>query len=219
VEGHHLSLNYTLVPDAQTAVTPAFFGTDPATVPRGERKGWTVLDKEESLARAFTKSLESGQQRKAIVDERAPADILTRARRQISLDAPTGIAFSELSEEQQSTFLDLLNVYLGKFRKDIAESRMDEIREAGLDQLHFAWAGGLNKGEGHYYRIQAPSLLIEYDNTQDGANHIHTVIRDPQNDFGKDPLQDHYETSDAGHGHTHDGSHHVAHLNQHKHSH
>ena len=117
------------------------------------------------------------------------------------IDAYEGLPVSQMSEEAQVAIMRLLGQYLGNADLDIARREMRRIHEAGLDKLHFAWAGGVQPGEGHYYRIHGPTILIEYDNVQGGANHVHSVWRDPENDFGDDLLRRHYDEADH---HQHD---------------
>lgn len=112
---------------------------------------------------------------------------------------PRGLAGSALSGDQQEILRALLQVYVQRIPEELADAELAKFAGAdGLNLLHFAWAGGLEPGEGHYYRVHGPSLLAEYDNTQRGANHVHTVWRDPRRDFGADALQAHYR-----HGHHH----------------
>jgi hypothetical protein len=100
-----------------------------------------------------------------------------------------------MTPPQRDRLLRLLGEYLGNARADVAAREWSRIRRAGLDAVRFGWAGGSEPGQGHYYRIQGPTFLIEFDNTQDGANHAHTVWRDLEEDFGGDLLRRHYEES------------------------
>jgi hypothetical protein len=109
----------------------------------------------------------------------------------LSLD-PKGIRASSLSPEQQQILRTLLDVYVGRIPDAVADEEATKYQGERLDELAFAWAGGVEPGEGHYYRVQGPRLLIEYDNTQRGANHVHTVWRDPDDDFGEDLLRAHH---------------------------
>ena len=191
-EGHHISLNFTIVNGRPASQTPAFWGANPALVPKGPKKGWRVLAEEENTARKLIQSLDSTQRKQAVISDRAPRDIITGTGRKAIVEKPEGIRRSALTEEQQNILWSLILVYTENFRSDLAENQKKKIRDSGLQNLHFAWAGGLHPGQGHYYRIQGPTVLIEYDNTQNGANHIHTVFRDLQNDFGEDLLNRHY---------------------------
>ncbi|BET65691.1 DUF3500 domain-containing protein [Opitutales bacterium ASA1] len=192
-EGHHLSLNITAVRGEAFAVTPSFLGANPAEVPRGPRRGERILAEEEDLGRALVRSLDARQRAVAIVSTRAPSDILTGAARRVEPLSPPGIAYAALEAEQQAALVRLIEVYVERHRAELAKADMQKIRAAGLEKVHFAWAGGLERGEGHYYRVQGPTFLLEYDNTQNDANHIHTVWRDFEGDFGRDLLREHLE--------------------------
>ena len=201
IEGHHVSFNFTAAGGEVLGVTPAFLGANPAKVPRGPRAGWRVLAAEEDLGRALLGLLDGERRRRAILSERAPRDIITGMDRKARLANHEGLPFREMNADQQTALLRLVDVYVQNLRSDLARGQMDKIREAGVDRLRFAWAGGAEPGHGHYYRIQGPSVLIEYDNTQNDANHIHSVLRDPTNDFGDDALRRHYEESGPAHDH------------------
>jgi hypothetical protein len=193
VEGHHLSLNFALNAENVLAVTPLFFGANPAEIKSGPRKGLRVLGGEEDLGRTLVNSLDDSQRQVAIITNVAPRDIITANNRKTKGLEPMGIESSKLSAEQKQMLLAVIREYLFRSRPEIADPALKAIQDAGPDQLHFAWAGGLQPGQGHYYRVQGPTFLLEYDNTQDGANHIHSVWRDLQNDFGEDLLRKHYE--------------------------
>ena len=194
IEGHHLSLNFS-VTNHLVATTPAFMGANPAEVSTGPRKGWRVLKDEEDLARALLRSLDSSQRERAIISEDAPSDIITGTERKADLESSVGLSAAEMSNEQRAILMDLIKTYVHNNEDGIAHSQLERIRNSGIEKLHFAWAGGTEKGQEHYYRIHGPTLLIEYDNIQNNANHIHTVVRDPGNDFGEDFLRKHYERS------------------------
>jgi hypothetical protein len=192
-EGHHLSLSFTVVNGQHISATPSFFGTNPAIVPDGPHKGLQILAVEENVARKLAKSLTSNQREKGILSETAPADILTENFRNISPLEPAGVGFHDLNEEQQELVWRLVTTYVRRARGEVAQADLEKITGAGKGKIHFAWAGGLKRGEGHYYRIQGPTFLIEYDNTQNNANHVHAVYRDFTEDFGEDLLKAHYE--------------------------
>lgn len=198
MEGHHLSLNFSAARGEMIAVTPAFMGTNPAIVKTGSKKGKEVLKDEQDMGRAFVKSLSEEQFTKALMNPVAPEDVITFVDRVVVLDEYLGIPASELDTEQQAALRALLSVFTNNMQAEIAEDQWRRIKEKGFDKLHFAWAGGVEPGEGHYYRIHGPSILVEYDNVQNENNHIHVVWRDLEKDFGGDLLKAHYE-----HGHTH----------------
>jgi hypothetical protein len=193
VEGHHLSANFAFNADHVLSVTPLFLGANPAQILSGPRKGLRVLGGEEDLGRQLVKSLDPAQLKQALVLTNTPRDIITGADRKAKVLEPLGIAAADLTPPQRELLLALLKEYVQRCRAELAEADLKEIREAGDKNLHFAWAGGLEPGQGHYYRVQGPTFLMEYDNTQDRANHIHSVWRDLRNDFGEDPLRKHYE--------------------------
>ena len=204
VEGHHLALNFTIVNGKAVVGAPAFMGTNPAEVKSGPRKGLRVLDKEEDLGRAFVKSLNEEQRKKAIFSDKAPSDIVTGNQRKAQLDKPdVGIINAELTKEQKAALWELITVYAHWHRPELAAQDLKRIEAGGTDKIRFAWAGGLEPGVGQYYRIHGPTFLIEYDNTQNNANHIHTVWRNLQDDFGDDLLKKHYDQ----HAHKADGTH------------
>jgi hypothetical protein len=192
VEGHHLSLNYTVVPGQGVATAPAFFGANPSEVREGPLKGLRPLAAEEDQARALLKALDPAQREQALFDGVAPREIVTAAGRKASPLRPAGIPAQALREPQRKQLAELLDVYLSRMTPELALDRAHRLREAGFERVHFAWAGGFERGQPHYYRIQGPTFLVEYDNTQDQANHIHTVWRDFEGDFGEDLLARHY---------------------------
>ena len=192
-EGHHLSLSFTVVDGHVGGLTPSFLGTNPGKVLDGPRKGLQVLATEEKIARALARSLNAEQRTVAVVDEKAPADIITKADRKARRLEPLGLAASEMNKKQFTQLWTLIEEYLRNYRLDLAEEGLKHLEGLDLKMIHFAWAGSLESGKGHYYRIQAPDFLIEYDNTQNGANHVHCVVRDLKRDFGEDLLRQHYE--------------------------
>ena len=194
-EGHHLSLNFTIVSAEQIAITPFFFGSNPAEVQHGPHKGLRALAGEEDFARALLKSLDAEQRRLAVISNSAPQDILSGRSRKADPLTPAGIHAAKLSEKQKDILMSLLIEYLSSMAPDIAAVRLEGLRSAGFGSISFAWAGNSERGQPHYYRIQGPSFLIEYDNIQNNANHIHSVWRDFNGDFGLDLLAEHYRDS------------------------
>jgi hypothetical protein len=204
VEGHHLSLNFLIVPGGRIAAAPNFFGSNPAQVPESCRlSGLRILAREENLARQLLLSMTPERRTRAIVHPDAPGDIVTGAETHVRLETPVGIPISDMDPEQKKLFLDLLSVYLTRMPREVSHSRMNEIEKEGISHIHFAWAGSEMHGSPHYYRLHGPSFVIEYDNTQNNANHIHTVWRDLRNDWGEDLLKDHYRKSHPSPGGSH----------------
>ena len=175
--------------------TPSFLGSNPGIVLAGPEKGKQVLKDETELGFALLHSLDASQLKKAMISADAPGEIFTSNSRKALISDPQGILYNELTAVQQKNFLQLLSVYIHRYTRFFAMGMMQEIETAGLNKLRFAWAGAQQPGPGnpHYYRIQGPSIIIEYDNTQNNANHVHTVIRDLNNDFGGDELMEHYK--------------------------
>ncbi|MGH9321708.1 MAG: DUF3500 domain-containing protein [Vicinamibacteria bacterium] len=210
VEGHHLSLNFTLEDGRVVSTSPAFLGANPAIVKGGAQDGMRVLASEEILGREFLHTFAEKDRVRVLIEAEAPRDIVTESSRRAEIGKPAGVAYARMSPDQKKAVVQIVGFYANRMRPDIAEVEMKRIQEAGLEQIHFAWAGGANPGDPHYYRLHGPTFLIEYDNTQNEANHIHTVWRDLEDDFGGvDVLADHYARSphhqhqDVPHGHRH----------------
>jgi len=194
-EGHHISFNFSAKDNSLISGTPGFLGSNPAIVLSGPDKGLYILKNEAELGLELLHNLDANQIKKAVISDNAPSEIITQANRKAMIEKPEGILYSELNSQQQKLFMQLLSLYIHRYTKLFAETMMKEIETAGLNDLRFAWAGVQQTGVGnpHYYRIQGPTIIIEYDNTQNNANHIHTVIRDLKNDFG-DELLEHYKS-------------------------
>jgi hypothetical protein len=195
LEGHHLSLNFLVAHGGAIATSPAFFGANPAEVRTGPRTGLRVLEREEELGWQLVRSLDAKQAALAVIATNAPDDILTGTNRRISRLEPAGISGRNLNAKQLKLLRELIAAHVRRSRPELAEVELQKIAAAGEARLFFAWAGGLAADQGHYYRIQGPHFIIEFDNTQNQANHIHTVWRDLENDFGDDLLRRHYEQS------------------------
>ena len=191
VEGHHMSLHFTVVNGMLVAGSPSFFGANPAEVRDGPKKGTRILGPEEDAARSLIESLDTPQREQAIINATAPNDIITMANVNIDPLSPAGIPASALTVSQRALLRKLVDVYTGYMADDISADRLTRIEAAGWDRVAFAWAGPLERGQKHYYRVQGPTFLIEYDKTQNDANHIHSVWRDFKGDFGADLLREH----------------------------
>jgi Protein of unknown function (DUF3500) len=226
--GHHISLNFTVHEQERISATPMMIGAEPARV-----GVFRPLAEEEDLAFALLRSLTAEQRDRTVVYHLSPADFVTRTVAQIGEEErperhgvgrrdiivqpedaealryikshPRGVAFGELDATAQARFTDLLESYVARVHPTMLAQEMDRIAAAGTDALHFAWAGGTDYADGHYYRIQGPVTLIEFNNTEDDANHAHSVWRDPTNDFGRDLLMEHLvdEHRDGHHHHDH----------------
>ncbi len=188
-EGHHLSVTMTVV-DGQISPTPCLFGANPASVTYGDTPVLRPLGLEEDLARAALTAMTPGERHVAVVAPFAPPDIRSGPTPQVAgRFEPVGVATEQLQGTAQSLLYELVEVYLHRLSPDLAAAELARLDRAAL---HFAWEGPLEPGQGHYYRIQAPSLLIEYDNTSNNANHVHAVWRRPGEDFGDNLLAHHY---------------------------
>lgn len=193
LEGHHLSFTFTAKNNKLVSATPGFIGANPATVPEGPQKGKSPLQQETDKGFALLHSLSKEQLTQALISDKALPDIVTFVSRRAFIEKPQGILYAALNKEQQSKLMELVEVYIRRYTKLFADDMLNELKAAGLDKLQFAWAGAQQPGSGHYYRIQGPTIIIEYDNTQNNANHIHSVLRDLKHDFGGDELMAHYE--------------------------
>jgi Protein of unknown function (DUF3500) len=194
IEGHHLSQNYTIV-NGEVVDAPSFFGANPAEVQEGPRKGLRTLAGEDDLGNELIHALDEQQQKIAVVDPTAYKDILTGASRKAALKGqPSGLSASTMNAKQFDALMALIEEYARNVPDELAQGRIAQMNKAGRN-IYFAWSGGINRGDKHYYRVQTAAFLIELDDTQDDANHIHSVWRDVNCDFGQDLLQQHYQTS------------------------
>jgi len=196
-EGHHVSLNFTVVAGKLVATTPTFFGANPANVNEGKLKGTRLLGAEEDLGRKLVKSFTGDAAKAAVYDTAAPDDILTAALPLAQPLEKKGVSYASMTASQKRMVDELLRSYANQIAPALAAERLARLDKAGRDNVHFAWAGGLELGERHYYRLQGPTFVVEYDNTQNGANHVHTAWRDFDGDFGRDLLREHLKTQHA----------------------
>ncbi len=192
VGGHHVSIHVTVADGEVIGTTPSFLGANPAVIPGGPRAGERTLPGEEGLARALLLGLTPAERRVAVVDGVAPADILTGTGRHADVrTVPIGIRHAELGDPRQAMLELLIRHYVERARPEVAEATWARIARDGLGDVTFAWAGSDVPDRGHYYAVRGPTFVIEYDNTQDGANHIHSVWRELENDWGEDLLAAH----------------------------
>jgi hypothetical protein len=195
IEGHHISLHFTIDKGQVVATSPSFFGSNPAEVKEGPRKGLRVLAREEDLGRELILALSDEQRKTAIVDAKAPGDILTSADRVAALKGqPNGLSITKLNAKQKEALKALVDEYADNFPAELAAMRKAQYAKAGSN-VFFAWAGVTEKGGPHYYRVSTPEFLIEYDNTQNNNNHVHAMWRDFKNDWGQDVLKSHYQAA------------------------
>jgi hypothetical protein len=193
-EGHHLSVNQTITAEGISG-TPLFFGANPGHVAAGEHSGLRVLGAEEDKGRAFVSALSTAQRQQATINTTAIREILTGQKSEVSSLDDQGLPYRDLNPALQNQLRALLQYYLDRHEQPISDAALARIKKHGMDNLVFAWAGSIALGEKHYYRIQGPSFVIEYANTQNNANHHHTVFRDFTHDFGRDVLREHYRQS------------------------
>lgn len=200
-EGHHIALNFSSISNRIESSTPSFFGSNPGIVRSGPEKGKQILKEETELGFSLVNSLDADKLKIALISEKALPEIISfNSRKAVSL-TPIGLSYSAMNDQQKSLLNRLLETYVRNYELGFSNKLMDKIKKAGIEKLTFAWAGSLKpaEGDGYYYRIQGPMLLIELDNTQNNANHVHSVVRDLTNDFGEDILREHYEKEHSNH--------------------
>jgi hypothetical protein len=201
-EGHHLSLNFTLAGDKLAVDTPSFFGANPATVEKGAKKGLRALGEEHDAGWALLEALGEAQRKEALFEGRTYGDIVTGNKDKVEPLASAGIAAAKLDEKQRALLWKLIEVYAGNFEPGLAQARLTRAKHGGIEAIRFGWAGSTVRGKPHYYRVQGAQFLIEYDASQNDSNHIHTVWRDFNGDFGRDLLREHYSAA-RGTRHSH----------------
>jgi hypothetical protein len=195
VEFHHVSLHFDVVNGTAISSTPSFAGANPAEVKDGPQKGQRTLGTLEDTARALVTALDEGQRKTAIFTNVALNDIVTGNALDIKPLSPEGVKASAMTAAQRDLLVKVLDAYAGLMAEDIAADRMAKVKKAGIENIAFAWAGAIERGQKHYYRLQGPTFLIEFDNTQNDGNHVHSVWRDFNGDFGRDLLREHLKTS------------------------
>jgi hypothetical protein len=208
-EGHHVSINITVV-DGQISSTPFFLGSDPAEVKEGAQRGLRVLAAEEDQARELVLSLDDAQRKIAIVNPTTHGDIITFNQRKADpLYTPqvgvwsVGLPVSKMTAAQKTLLRRLLDTYLSNMPEEVAAERATRLYASDFDQIFFAWTGSLEPAERYYYRVQGPTFLIEHDHSQPVSgsiadktpNHIHSVWREYDGDFGEDLLRAHYNST------------------------
>ncbi|WP_373515376.1 DUF3500 domain-containing protein [Persicitalea sp.] len=202
MEGHHISIHYTSV-GGHISFTPSFLGSNPGHVLLDvPQKGKRVLGEEEDMGYELLNSLDADQSKRAILAPKAPYEIFSVNQRQVTgldKDKFEGVSMKDMTAAQQRIFKNLIALYLDRYHVTLKNQQMKQLEKAGMDNLYFAWMGDtkleMGKDKGHYYRIHGPTILIEFDNTQNDANHIHTVVRDLTDDFSEDLLKAHYAKS------------------------
>jgi hypothetical protein len=198
VEGHHVSLHFTMMKGRVVASTPSFAGSNPAEVRDGEQKGLRVLAQLEDTARALIMALDEKQKQTAIINATAPNEIVTTNQLDIKPLSPAGLMAAEMTPAQREQLMKVIDAYAGLMATATAADRLAKIKAAGIEKIGFAWAGPVERGQRHYYRVQGPTFLIEFDNSQGNGNHVHSIWRDFQGDFGRDLLREHIKTAHLG---------------------
>jgi Protein of unknown function (DUF3500) len=185
VGGHHLALNYTVAEDGGISASPLFLGANPALARLVGPGVLRPLAAEEDLGRELLDSLAPDQRAAATLAPEAPGDILQGNRPAVRVGRPEGLAAAAMLPQQRALLEALVGQYLGRLPAELARAEAERVAGERLEAVHFGWAGGAEPGQPHYYRLQGPRLLVEYDNVQNGANHVHSVWRDPEGDFGQ----------------------------------
>jgi hypothetical protein len=195
VEFHHISLHFDVVNGTAISSTPSFAGANPAEVKDGPQKGQRTLGMLEDSARALVTALDETQRKTAIFNAVALNDIVTGNALDIKPLSPEGVKVSAMTPAQRDLLMKVLDAYAGLMTEEIAADRMAKVKKAGIENIGFAWAGSIERGQKHYYRVQGPTFLIEFDNSQNDGNHVHSIWRDFNGDFGRDLLRDHLKTA------------------------
>lgn len=190
-EGHHLSVNVTHRGADGDVVAPLFFGANPARVPSGPHKGLRILAAEEDLARALVTSFAPAARTRVVIAPETTNEIVTKNAPKVDGLSYAGVPAAEMTPAQRTQLRALIDVYAKRLSPREAASQLARIDAAGFEKVYFAWAGGLEVGQKHYYRVHGPTFLIEYDNSQNDGNHIHSIWRDLERDFGGDLLRKH----------------------------
>ncbi|MFY0651433.1 MAG: DUF3500 domain-containing protein [Cyclobacteriaceae bacterium] len=194
-EGHHVSLNFTVV-NGKISSSPQFLGANPAEVRTGKQKGLRVLKTEEELAYELMGTFSEDQKKQAIISPKTFGEIVTRFESEVEHLGSKGVSAGTFNDSQKKILKELIDVYILFLNDELAAKRTKQVKANGLENLVFAWAGSTERGNAHYYRIQGSDFLIEFDNSQNNGNHIHTAWRDFDGDFGRDLIKEHYQNSD-----------------------
>ena len=192
VEGHHISIHFSVWKNEVISTTPFFFGSNPAEVIDGPKSGLRILSAREDMALILMQSLDASQKSTAIIYDKAPSDLLTYNASKVVLPREEGLPASKMNTGQRQALMSLIGEYIKQVKTDISYRTATTLSELSLDDVFLAWAGPIDLSKAHYYRIHAGNFLVEFDNAQNGANHIHSVWRDIENDFAQDVMRDHH---------------------------
>lgn len=195
--GHHIALNFTTV-HGKLAFAPLFFGTNPGEIKNGPRKGERIQKAEEDVGFELLNALTPEQREQAIFQAKAYSDIVSTISQEVSPLNTVGIRGKDMTQGQKVILNKLISIYLMAMPQNIAEAQLKKVLADDINKISFGWAGATELGKPHYYRVQGKSFLIEFDNTQNNANHIHAVWRDFNGDYGRDLLKEHYQKAHHG---------------------
>ena len=196
-EGHHVALNFTWAGDELVATTPFFLGANPAHVGSGPRAGFALLGREEELGRGLVTMLTPEQKERATLPGAVPSDVVLGPERDAGFERHFGLPLASMTGAQRAKADQLLHAVIDDLEPETARAAFARFTQCGPDALRFAWSGGVQPGEPHYWRFDAVTAAIEWDDTQGGANHAHLLWRDLANDFGEDALKRHLEREHA----------------------
>ncbi len=183
VEGHHLCLNFSIKDGKVISSTPEFFGANPGSIEAGKGREVRVLGPEEDIARQILKLCTPEQQKLCWISKEAPGEVPGPNVAQPVVTEPVGLFASQMSDDQKKLLQELLGEYLKNLPADIEEERLSVLNSAGIDKIAFAWYGEPDLHQPHHYRVQGPTFVIEYNNTQNNANHVHSMWRNLAGDF------------------------------------
>jgi hypothetical protein len=185
LEGHHISLNFSIRDGRVVASTPEFFGANPAQLEAGPGRTLRPLGQLEDIAREIVRTCNAEQMKVILVGKKAPNDVWSTNQLQPILTPDVGLLASEMSKDQQTLLRHLLGEYLNEAPTDIRAEREAQLEAPGFDKIRLGWWGSLNRNEKHAYRLQGPTFLVEYNNTQNNANHVHSVWRSMAGDLNQ----------------------------------
>ncbi|MCK6449863.1 MAG: DUF3500 domain-containing protein [Alphaproteobacteria bacterium] len=188
LEGHHLSLSFTFPAPDRASATPAFWGANPAEVRGGPHAGMRLLGRQTGAAFALARSMDDRQRAEAVIADRSLGDIVAGPGRGDELKEARGLAYARMTEAQRNQAIAVIEGMMAPLNGEFRALKVRRLRESGLEAMRFAWAGGMESGRAYYFRLHGPITLVEFDNTQNDANHIHSLWRDLAADFGGDAL-------------------------------
>ncbi|GGZ90076.1 DUF3500 domain-containing protein [Algibacter mikhailovii] len=192
-EGHHLSINITVFGE-HVSFTPMFIGAGSEVLPFTKHIGLRYLSKEEDYGIKLINSFNEEQKKQATLNEEVPKDIITNPDSDKRITDYNGIKAEHLTNEQKQLLMLLIKEYVNNLENDKAQENLDKIKTSGVENIYFAWIGSYQSKAPHYYIINGPDFIIEYDNVgfRNNGDHIHAIWREKINDFGEDILKTHH---------------------------